>query len=197
MGYPIRFQPQLGRGIPVPGGTRGSRDCGPRSVQMGIDGRTNKIVSISDLRRRMGTPGPQVTNVADAKRGVESYRVRNHKRMTYTIRSLLSELRGAVRAGREVQVCIDYGTWNRVMYRTGDPDFTGGHSILVRGQRTRPNGKVQWKIHDPLEDGRAHIIPGPGPRWVSREAVCRAAEAFARANGRCWVGVLGGGQRIR
>lgn len=192
MGYPIRFQEQLNRGVPVPGGTRGSRDCGPRVVQMGIDAQTNKVVDLFYLRKKMGVPGPQVTNVADAKRGVEAIHVRGHKPMTYTIRSLSSELRAAVRAGRYVQVCIDYGKWNDVMGRTGDPGFRDGHSIGVRGQRT-VKGKVQWKVYDPLDDHRRPEIP-QGPRWVDREDVVKSAEAFARARGRCWVGVFGGGQ---
>lgn len=192
MPYPIKFQPQLGRGIPVPGGTQGSRDCGPRVVQMGIDGQVNHVILIPALRRKMGVPGPQVTNVADAKRGVEAINVRGHKPMTYTIRTLASELRAAVRAGRYVQVCIDYGKWNQLVGQTGDPGFTEGHSIGVRGQRTF-RGKVQWKVYDPLEDHRRPGIP-QGPRWIARDKVVKAAEAFARANGRCWVGVFGGGQ---
>lgn len=140
----------------------------------------------------MGTPGPQVTNVFDAKRGVESYRFRRRKPMTYTIRTVASEVRGAIRAGREVHICIDYGTWNRIMGRTGDPAFDDGHSIAIRGQRTR-NGKVQVKIYDPLEDKRRPEIP-QGPRWVPREKVFQAAATFAGGHGRCYAGILGGGQ---
>lgn len=195
MPYAIRFQRQLGRGVPVPGGVRGSRDCGPRSVQMGIDYLTNKIVRIRDLRQRMTTPGPQVTNVFDAKRGVESYRFRGRKPMTYTIRTILSEMRGAVAAGRYVQVCIDYGKFNQLPGRTGDPGFTGGHSIGVRGQRyCRRHKRVEWRIYDPLDDHRRPGIP-QGPRWVARSKVTKSAEAFANANGRCLSGVFGGGQR--
>lgn len=192
MGYPIKFQPQLDRGIPVPGGTQGSRDCGPRTVQMGIDGQVNRVVRLPDLRRRMGTPGPQVTNVFDAKRGVESYALRGRKPMDYTIRTVAAEVRGAVSANRFVQICIDYGKWNQIMARTGDPGFDGGHSIGIRGQRHH-NGKVQWKIWDPLEDKRRPEIP-QGPRWVPREKVMEAAASFARAQGRCYAGVFGGGQ---
>lgn len=191
MAYPIRHQPQLGRGIPVPGGEQGSRDCGPRSGQMGIDGQTNRIVRITDLRKRMGTPGPQVTNVFDMKRGVESYRLRGREPMSYVVRTLMSEVRGAVAAGRAVQICLDYGKFNDLPGRTGDPNFRLGHSVLVRGQRRR-NGVVQWKLYDPLDDGRRAEIPR-GPRWVSRRKITRAAEAFAKAHGRCYAGVFGGG----
>jgi hypothetical protein len=159
---------------------------------MGIDHRTNRVVHIPDLRRRMGTPGAQVTNVFDAKRGVESYRFRGRKPLTYTIRTLLSEVRGAVASGRYVHIAIDYGKFNAMPGRTGDPNFRGGHSIGVWGQRRR-NGRVQWRIYDPLDDHRRPEIP-QGPRWVNREKVTKAAEAFARGNGRCYAGVFGGGQ---
>lgn len=176
----------------MPGGEQGSRDCGPRSHQMGIDGQANRIVRITDLRRRMGTPGPQVTNVFDGKRGVESYRFRRRTPMTDTIRTVASEVRGAIAAGRYVCIAIDYGKFNDLPGRTGDPGFRGGHMIGVRGQRTR-KGKVQVKIYDPLDDGRRPEIP-KGPRWVARDKVFQAAAAFAGGHGRCYAGVLGGGQ---
>jgi hypothetical protein len=194
MGYPITFQPQLGRGTPVPGAQQGSRDCGPRTGQMGIDGQVNRIVSIPDLRKRMHAPGPQVTNVFDMKRGVESYRFRGRLPMSYTIRTVMSEVRAAVANGRYVHICLDYGMFNALPGRTGDPNFEGGHSVGIRGQRWNARLKrVEWKLYDPLDDHRRPEIP-QGPRWVARSKVQKAAEAFARANGRCYAGIFGGGQ---
>jgi len=46
MTYLPAHQAQLGAGIPVPGRTRGSRDCGPRTVSMGIDKLTEGQVAL-------------------------------------------------------------------------------------------------------------------------------------------------------
>jgi len=198
MTYLPAHQAQLGAGIPVPGRTRGSRDCGPRTVSMGIDKLTEGQVvpTMVQMRKRMGTPGPVRTNVYDARDGVESYtRVKGRSPLRYVIRDRIEDVQAAVKRGRFVQLCIDYGEWNRLMPRTGDPNFTGGHSVGVCGQRTR-NGKVKWLLFDPLDDARRPEISGPGPRWVPRDKLIAAAEAFAQAPGRCYAGVFFGGRRV-
>jgi len=187
-------QAQLGRGTPVPGRTQGSRDCGPRTVQMGLDKLTEGelVPTIPALRKRMGTPGPVQTNVYDAREGVESYRVKGRKPLRYTIRDRIADVKRAVAGGKYVQCCIDYGHFNR-SGRTGDPVFTGGHSIGVLGQRER-QGEMWWLLWDPLDDARRAGIP-QGPRWVPRDRIVSAMESFAGAQGRAYAGVFTGGRK--
>jgi hypothetical protein len=194
--YTPKFQPQLGRGVPVPGRTRGSRDCGPRSWQMGIDFLTKgrKRPGVWDLRRRGNVTGPVPTSVWDAKLAVESFdSIRGLTPLRYYIRRDIESVRRAVHNGKYVHVCVDYETMNKLMTRTGDPNFKGGHSIGVLGER-KLGGTVQWRIFDPLDDARRAEIP-QGPRWVKRWKVIRAMEDFALGEGRCYAGVFGGGRK--
>lgn len=197
--YHPKHQPQLGRGIPVPGRSKGSRDCGPRTVQMGIAQLTRGqlVPSIADIRERMGKPGPQTTSTFDADRCVESYTVRVMAPLSragldyirFTGFRYLPLLRDAIKGGDYVQFAIDYGVLNkRLRGRTGDPAFTGGHSVGVHGWRIR-DGKVQWQLFDPLDDGRRKGIPN-GPRWVSPGAVIAAWRSFG-----AYAGIFRGGER--
>jgi hypothetical protein len=162
---------------------------------MGVDfvTRGDKVPQIADLRHRGGVSGPRQTNVYDASRAIQSYRlIKGRKPLRFYIKSFIGDVKTAVRSGKYVVCCIDYGTFNRVTGATGDPNYRGGHSIGVLGQRTLRNGTVQWRIFDPLDDARRQGIP-KGPRWVAREDVVVPMEAFAKAKGRCFAGVLGGG----
>jgi hypothetical protein len=200
MAYVPKWRKQLGVGTPVPGATRGSRDCGPVSWAVGVDWATRGQIrpSIIDIRRRGGVPGPQRTNVDDCVRAVESYKViRGRKPLRAYKKTYMGDVRSAVKAGKYVMACILYGKYNQVVGKTGDPNFNGpqsGHSIGVLGQRSY-QGKVQWRIFDPLNDGRRNEISGPGSRWLDRDDIVVSMEAFARAKGRCWAVVLGGGQK--
>lgn len=193
--YHPKHQPQLGRGVPVPGGSRGSRDCGPRTIQMGLDALTRGelVPTIVEIRRRMGKPGPVPTSTTDAERCVESFPMAtlDRRRLIYDRfhgEMFLPMLTDAVRAGEPIQVAIDYGIFNREMGRkTGDPNFTGGHSVLVHGWRRR-NGQ-KWYLFDPLDDARRDGIPD-GPRWVPKSAIIAAWRAFGG-----YFGVLRGGER--
>ena len=192
-----KHQAQLGRGPPVPGRTRGSRDCGPRTWQMGVDYLTKgqKVPGITELRRRGNVPGPQPTNVQDAKLAVESYqKIKGRKPLRYYIKSRIADVKTAVAKGKFVQCAIDYGKFNDLMHRTGDPNFRGGHSIGILGQKTLKSGRVRWLLWDPLDDNRRGEIP-QGPRWVDRWKVIRSMESFAGGKGRCYAGVFGGGQK--
>lgn len=196
--YQPRHQPQLNRGVPVPGGSRGSRDCGPRSIQMALDGLTRGelVPSIPEIRKRMGKSGAQTTNTSDAERCVESYDAEmshfDRRRLIYdrfrgsVFLPLLSD---AVRAGEPVQLAIDYGRFNVLMRRkTGDPNFTGGHSVMVHGWR-RSGHRQQWLLFDPLDDARRDGIPD-GPRWVPKSALVGAWKSFGG-----YFGILRGGER--
>lgn len=193
--YLPAHQAQLGAGTPVPGRTQGSRDCGPRIWQMGIDKLTEgqKVPGITEVRRRAGTPGPQTTSTADAQRCVESYeRIRGRRPLRYFVRSHIEDVEVAIRRGRMVQLAIDYGTFKRLMRRTGDPAFTGGHSVDMLGERER-RGRTWWLLWDPLDDQRRAGIP-QGPRWVPARHVMAAVEAFGGGPGRCQAGLFAGGR---
>jgi hypothetical protein len=202
MAYIPAHQKQLnGKGaIPVPGRTTGSRDCGPRSWSMGVDWATRGQVvpTMREIRKRGGVSGPQSTNVDDCVRAVRSYkRIRGRKPLTAYKKSYIGDVKAAVKAGKYVMACILYDKFNDVVGRTGDPNFNGpksGHSIGVVGQRSY-EGKVQWRIFDPLDDHRRPELSKKGPRWVDRDDVVVSMEALAKARGRCYAVVIGGGQK--
>jgi hypothetical protein len=202
MAYTAKHQKQLnGRGaIAVPGRTKGSRDCGPRSWSMGVDFVTKgqKVPTMLDIRKRGGVPGPQSTNVDDCVRAVTSYKtIRGRKPLTAYKKSYMGDVKSAVKAGKYVLCCILYDKFNKVVGKTGDPNFNGprsGHSIGVQGQRSY-QGKVQWRIFDPLDDHRRPELSKVGPRWVDRDDVVVSMEALAKARGRCYAVVFGGGQK--
>lgn len=186
--YEPRLQPQLGQGSPTE-----RRDCGPRTVSMGIAAITHGQVrpGIPAIRERMGTPGNQTTNVLDAQRGVESYvSIPGRRPLRYRVLRDAASVKDAVRAGRPVHLCLDYGAFND-SGKTGDPLFRGGHSVLVVGQRNH-RGTVQWRLFDPLDDHRRPSIP-QGPRWVDRERLIHSALSFGK--GSIWAGAFSGGQR--
>ena len=195
MGYTPRLDTQLGRGIRVPGRTRGSRDCGPRTWRMGIDAVTKGDLrpGIKELRKRGSVSGPQQTSIFDAKKAVESYkRPPGRKALKYTIVRKVADVKTAAAKQRGVHICVHYGEWNkRTSGYTGDPNFQGGHSMLVKGQRYY-RGTKQWLVLDPLEDGRRSNIR-QGPTWRNASAVIAAMERFAGGQGRCYAGVFGGG----
>lgn len=197
MSYQPALQPQLGRGIPVPGRTRGSRDCGPRSWQMGIDARTRGRVhhTIAWLRNRGRVPGPVPTSIDDARKAIDGLAVPGRSPLRYYRRRKVAGVRKAVRAGFPVQLGIDYGAFNRLQRkRTGDPNFSGGHSVLVYGQRDGKRG-VEWQLFDPLDDGRRAGIPR-GPRWVPRKHLIKAAVALAGGDREAiYAGIVAGGRR--
>ena len=196
MTYTPRLQAQIGAGTRVPGATRGSLDCGVRATSVGVDRLTHgeKIPKVPEMRHRMGTPGPQPTSILDAKKGVESYRrLRGRRPLRFLVRWTTEGLRQAIGNGRAADVAVHYGVWNRLMLRTGDPNFSGGHSFDIMGQRFR-KGKVWWLLIDSLDDGRRSGI-AVGPRWVPRWKVIAAAEAFAGGDGRVQSGIFAGGQR--
>jgi hypothetical protein len=160
---------------------------------MGIDAITHGQVvpGIPEIRQRMGTPGNQTTNVLDAQRGVESYdHIPGRRPLAYRVIRDAASVKDAVRAGRPVHLCLDYGDFN-ASGKTGDPNFTGGHSVLVVGQRVK-DGEVQWRLFDPLDDARRAGIPR-GPRWVDRDRLIHASLAFGK--GGVFAGVFNGGQR--
>ena len=142
---------------------------------MGIDFLTNgrQRPGVMELRKRMGRTGPQPTNVTNAKRAVESYRG-----LRYSIRRDEASVQRAVANGRFVQACVKYDVFSAKARKTGDPRFSGGHSIGVLGQR-KVRGVIQWRVFDPIMDGRRSGI-AQGPVWVPRSAVLAGMRALAK-----------------
>ena len=196
MAYQPRHQAQLGRGIAVPGRTKGSRDCGPRTGQMGMDAQTIGRLKPGpqELREKMGTPGPQQTNIWDMKQGVERYKGGSKWRpMRYYIKRTVADVKAAVRNGKPVQCCVHYGKLNDLLNKTGDPNFSGGHSVLVYQQKKRSSdGEIMWLFWDPLDDSRRSSIP-QGPRWVPRWKVIQSMIAFGGSSTSIYAGVFAGG----
>lgn len=194
MPYVPRHQAQLGRGIPVPGATQGSRDCGPRSWQMGADARTTgkRKPGVRALRRRGHCTGPVPTSMDDAKRALDGLSVPGRTPLRYYRKRKAADVKQAVRKGRPVHLAISYRKWNTSQKQeTGDPAFSGAHSVLIFGERRRGHG-VEWLLFDPLEDGRRAAI-SRGPTWRLREHIMVAAIALAGGDrNRLYAGVIGG-----
>lgn len=194
MPYVARHQPQLGRGIPVPGRTQGSVDCGPRSWQVAADQRSTGRVrpGVRRLRRRAGAIGPVPTSIDDAKRALDRFPVPGRQALRYYRKRTVAAIRKAARRGAVVHLAIHYGRWNQIRGRkTGDPNFGGAHSIAILDQRTLGHG-IEWLVEDPLEDGRRKGIPR-GPTWYRRSEVIGAAVALAGGDrSRIYAGVVVG-----
>lgn len=196
-----KFRSQLGKGTPVPGGTRGSLDCGVRAVQHGIAGLTHGqlIVPVPEIRDRMNREGAEPTNTTDAERCVDSFdaeMARYDRRPLQYVRLrgelFLQHLIDASKSGEGVQWAIDYGTFNRLMHRlglrTGDPGYDDGHSIYTQGWR-RAKGRIFLFGYDSLDDHRRSEIP-QGPRWIPASPIIGAWEAFGH-----FSGIFRGGER--
>lgn len=179
-----RLRTQLGKGTPVPGATRGSKDCGPRSFMHGFGylTRDKAVPWVSLIRDWMERKGPTGTNVWDMQKAAKAADDWLAKRGRNPIRVYLkftrSAVKDAVRNKRIVQLAVDYGEWNRIMGKTGDPNYKGGHSITVLGERRWDNGTIVWRVYDSLEDNRRNEIP-MGPKWRPRWKVLRAAKVWA------------------
>ena len=188
-----KFQSQLNRG------KTSSTDCGPRSWQMGIDAQTHgdKRPAPDETRKRAGC-GDGTTSIYDADKAVETYTPKGRKDLKYYIKSKLDDVKEAVKNGKGVHVCVDYGEFNKRSPKTGDPNFKGGHSMYVLGQRKKTGNdgetKVQWHLYDPLMDGRRSGI-AQGPAWIERKHITKSMEAFAGGKGKCYAGVFGGGAK--
>ena len=190
-----KFQRQMNRSD----STTDSKDCGPRTIQMGIDALTmgEKVPSIETIRKKMGRQGNQTTNTSDAKKCVESYtsQAMGNKRNAlkyarYTGVQHQDILDDAAKRGEYIQLCIDYGKFNDATgKKTGDPNFRGGHSVGVFGWRQLDDGTIQWKLWDPLDDKRRSGIP-QGPRWVKKAHLMAAWKSFGG-----YFGILRGGQK--
>lgn len=190
MPYDPIHQAQLYRGVPVPGRTQGSRDCGPRSWQMGADARSDGAlrIGVRRLRRRAGATGPVPTSMDDAQRALDGLKVPGRTPLRAWRKRSSEAIQEAVQRGHPVVLAIHYGRWNEVMAKdTGDPYFTGAHSVLVRRERRRPRAGVEWLLFDPLDDGRRAGI-ARGGRWVRRAKLMTAA----RALGAYYALVIGG-----
>jgi len=181
--------------IPVPGKTDGARDCGPRAALHGVDFLTRGELrpAVRVFRKKAGVPGPQKTNIYDLRLGVESFYCRGRKPLSLFIKSFTGDIKTAVSSGKGVLLCIDYNRFNELAAKTGDPFYTGGHAVSVFGER-KVDGEVMWLLYDSLDDARRAGIP-QGPRWVKRSILVECMEAFAKARGRCYAGVFGGGQK--
>ena len=190
MTYSPKFQKQLD------GSPTASSDCGVRSASMGIDWATDgaKVPNVADFRRRAGTVGDKPNTTATLQKGVQSYdtaaETNGYKplKATRKLQAPHSELDSLAGAGRWLTLSIDYGVVNdRRPDLSGDRAFRGGHSVGLLGRRVF-NGTVEYKIWDPLADGRRDGIP-KGPKWWPRTLVQKATEKFAQKSG-AWTGLL-------
>ena len=148
-----------------------------------------------ELRQRSNNQGCTTNTMWDLKVGVESYKGNEKWRpMKFYIKRKVSEVKAAVREGKPVVIAIDYGVFNNVMNKTGDPNFRGGHAVEISEQKRRPDdNEVMWLLYDSLDDQRRTSIPA-GPRWVPRWKVIKAMLGLSRGNSNgIYAGVLAGG----
>ena len=183
--YWPRFRSQLGKGTPVPGATRGSKDCNVRAFQhaFGFLTKDKFVPYVDNIRIRMGRPGPTGTTLWNSQKAAATYDAALAKVGRKPIRVYLKFTKKAliadVQAGRVACIAIDYGQFNKNMNKTGDPNFKGGHGIMVLGEKRWNDGTLVWRLYDSLDDNRRNSIP-QGPRWVPRYKVLAAAQAWAK-----------------
>lgn len=197
-----RLRTQLGKGTPVPGRTRGSKDCGVRTFQhgMGYVSKDRAVATVPVIREWMEREGPQGTNVWDMYTAAGKTKAFMAERGRKPLRFYkVFKRRGiinAVQRGKFCQVSIDYGAWNSLVGRTGDPNYRGGHSIGVCGEKRWKDGTLVWLVFDSLEDNRRREIPR-GPNWRPRWKVLNAAKVWAdktAPGAEVVAGVFGGGK---
>ena len=179
----------------------GSVNCGPKTVQMGVNSRTDntKNPSVDTLRKRMGRPNGQPTNVWNSEAAIDGWAIASgRKPLAYKRLHNIQSVKDVQKAnadkspGQFIQVAISYRKWNEVVSKSGSSTFVGGHSIGILGQKKWNDGTVVWLVYDPLEDARRGGIP-QGPKWRPRWKVITAMEAFYGQKGKCYAGVFTGG----
>lgn len=104
-------------------------------------------------------------------------------RIRYRFGGEFSRLMEILEAGDAACIAVDYSKVPR--HLSGDPLFTGFHSIFVAGIARR-DGKPALKVYDPLCDGRRTGIPGPGPVWWTPLILKRATAGYAGEGKATW-----------
>lgn len=182
--YVPKLQPQLNNGSKT-----GGEDCGPRSSCMGADWATEGalLTPIPEFRRRARRPAGDTNTeqLTNALRSYDTPKETNGRTDIQAFRKLRqpkSTLREAITDGKYVVVQMSYAVLQRIAPGwDACPTFHGMHSIGVMGQRVR-EGSVQWRVFDPLADGRRKGIP-TGPDWWPRWVVEGVAEGFTKTDG--------------
>lgn len=173
-----KHQPQLGRG-PCP--NDGTTDCNVRAHQMlfGWSSDNDWVPSISKIRAEMGRPCNDATNLHNAKTAAASMGFPLWKNINEPWSRVISYLK----QNKPVVISMRYSILNRKQpNKSGDPNFGGGHGILLLGTRKRPDGKRVILSWDALYDGRRRSIP-KGPQWVLASTLKASAVGFAKAWG--------------
>jgi hypothetical protein len=139
----------------------------------------NWVPSIRKIRQEMGRPCNDPTNLHNAKQAAS----RMDFPLWKNINQPWSRVIQYLKQGRPVVISMKYSVLNRKQpNKSGDPNFGGGHGILLLGTRVRPDGKrviISW---DSLYDGRRRSIP-KGPQPVLASTMKAAAVAFAKTWG--------------
>lgn len=180
--YVPRHRTQLQRPV------TGQFDCGVRTCQHGADFQTHgkKDPGVDQVRRQMGRPGAQPTNVYNS----DQFFDRQGLRYARIVGGDWSDAMSALRVGKGLQICVAYGVVTNVQPgASGDKGFVGGHSIWVQELRRNRKGQRVTRSLDSLFDGRRSGIPD-GPKWVRIETYRRATQAFAGRSGLWWGGIV-------
>ena len=175
MAYRPKFQSQLGRG-PCP--NDGKTDCNVRATQEAMDWATNGnwVPGIRSIRTRMGRPCDEPTNLYNGRDAFNSMGIPASLRINQPFGKALTALKN----GKPVIASTKYSVLNNHLpHKSGDPNFGGGHGIMLLGTRFRGDGKRVILSWDSLYDGRRKSIP-KGPQWVLASVVKRMMVVFAR-----------------
>lgn len=182
MVYRPQHRTQLWR--PVTGQT----DCGPRTWQHGLDfaRRDHRVPGIDRMRRISGDTPAGPTNVYDADRVFEEFGVRYQRKVNAEWDVAVD----ALRRGNGLHLCVAYGVITRLQpAKSGDRNFTGGHSIWVQElKRTREGRRVALDF-DSLYDGRRRSIPDE-PQWIRLSTLRAACQEFSGHDYRWWGGIV-------
>jgi hypothetical protein len=180
--YVPRHRTQLQRPV------TGSFDCGVRTCQELIDFQTHgkRNPGVDQVRRQMGRPGAQPTNVFNADALFDAQGLRYAR----IVGGDFSDLVGALKVGKAAQICVAYGVVTDLQpEKSGSSSFRGGHSIYVQKLRRNRRGRRVVLSLDSLFDGRRRGVPD-GPKWVLLETYRRACQAFAGRSGLWWGGIV-------
>jgi len=159
--YRPKFQSQLGRG---PCSNDGTTDCNVRATQEAADWATNGnwVPGINNIRQRMGRPCNDATNLYNGRDALVSMGIPASLRINAPFSTAVTALKN----GKPVIASTKYSVLNSQQPgKSGDPNFGGGHGIMLLGTRKRglrsTLGWRRWSQRDVVHHREQEAQPRP------------------------------------
>jgi len=166
----------------------GSRNCAAAAgaALANADGTEHQLITHHAFRVAAGDP----KNQAGEPVGLSSYGVERALQQ-YGAQAerfgpvSIWQVADALKAGRHVYLCIDYGALNKSYPKySGQLTFTGGHAVVLEGFRRhdpRIGGRNSTQVRDSLYDGRCRDWGCAPPELQAQTAPFRAYRIAAGA----------------